>query len=423
MLIVGGLILFSGAHQMARAERVPYEMFATYKGCQPDLFAEDSGIKRTAAAVALMATNGLTAAIQAKYGVGTEETALRQALAVRESDGQLKQKNGDVAFCAFQIYYTNTQAWYNDRGKTFKTPALYQNALRSDPVLCFEAGDRAFLEAFSAAGRLGYSGDAKLDFALCSYGNEAWIYKKNGACCASDEFKITAARILKRAFSYTISNVSNSKFARKITKDTKTGKILAEEFLCKDHSQEIPLALAKMAQSYQVTRSQAEQEAYFKTLKTYELKKIQIHKSPVDTMCIRTALKKYDGLVDKQTSVWKKFAAELIADLLTQTCNYVSTQAETAFQNLLNLACVPLPNMNFMLGVDLPSLSKVYCDGLSLADVIKKRTVTDDSVNVNYPSGSLPSVEVYPSYGVDSVPTMLPVRRGISTEGGQYEVF
>ncbi|MDD3182879.1 MAG: hypothetical protein PHD48_08775 [Alphaproteobacteria bacterium] len=414
----------------AIAERLAYEMVDKdlYNGEQPTLMTA-AGKARVKQGLAALEQSGMAALIDAQFGADSEEGALYKAITIRESNGGLNPLNQESkAACEFQVSIDNQKGWY--KGAGYATPAQFQTALLTIPSVCLEYGIRAFEEQKASAGRNGYSGDDLLDRALCGYAGELRMYREQKFCWASDEYKLTAARVLKRDFTYTNVDKKSGKLGHEITVDKKTGKVLAEVFLCKDHLDEIPLALAKMADAYKVTRTQVEQDTFAKVATSFEANGIKLHIEPREALCIDVKLNKYEKIIDSYgSSFLENYAKKVLKDLLESACNYVLTQSEIALQNLLNLSCVPLPNLRFGLGVDLPSLESTTCNGVSLMKAYVRGSGSllpsevEEGLDALYPEGTLPAVIPLPSFSIGGMSPVPSLRHRIEIGNGQYEYY
>lgn len=148
---------------------------------------------------------------------------------------------------------------------------------------------------------------------------------------------------------------------------------------------EIQEGITQNTQSYVMYQLQAEQEAFKSRMKQFELNPMQVHPSVGDTQCIRTLLKKQEYLASSVSlkSKLKAWVASFLLDLANQACTYVSTNIETALNNALNLICIPVPDLAF--AVELPSLDKTTCDGVSLQNYMKFKSMPASSFSSRVP--------------------------------------
>lgn len=430
VILLCGLIFVGVADTSPAFARVAYEAVDQhlYPGGQPSLMT-DAGKKRIAVAIAAMKKSGIYDVIAQKYGEGSDEAALMMAIIVRESTGALNAINqGSKAACAHQVMPYNLAGWYKQGLTRYTSLADFQTAVMTDPAVCHEWGRKAYDDQVGAAIRKGFSGQDVTDRALCGYAGELRMYREQGFCWASDEYKLTAARILGRDFSYVVSDKESGKFAQKVTIDKKTGRVLATEFLCKDHSQEFPLAIAKMADAYKVTISETQHQVFVNQLRNYDERRITLHIPPEEKPCLNNYKAMFKRIKDAQSeSTFDDWLKDVYDGFMEQACQYVATQADIALSNLLTAACVPLPDLRFSIGVDLPSLERTSCDGLSLFSAQLQTSgytaqEIADGVADMFPEGTIPAYDSTPTdFGPSMVP--YPTLKIRLDRGGVYEFF
>ncbi len=106
-----------------------------------------------------------------------------------------------------------------------------------------------------------------------------------------------------------------------------------------------------------------------------------------DGMCIKNLLLKQKAIADKvgDNSLIKDFLRDMLLDLTDQVCEYVSSNIDTALNNALNLMCIPVPDLGYFT-LELPSLERTSCDGVSLSDYMAFTPVQTGSFSSSLPS-------------------------------------
>jgi len=81
---------------------------------------------------------------------------------------------------------------------------------------------------------------------------------------------------------------------------------------------------------------------------------------------IKSYFSKIQALLSSVAGAIGALILQLLGEFFKMVCDYIIKTIE----NLMQMVCVPVPNLGFSLKLDMPSLQSASCDGLSLADFI-----------------------------------------------------
>lgn len=137
--------------------------------------------------------------------------------------------------------------------------------------------------------------------------------------------------------------------------------------------------ITNATQAYVTNALQTNQEAVKSRMKQFQKNPRMYHLDIGDGWCIKGLLMKQKEIANWAgiESTLKDFFWDLLADVANQACDYVASNIDTALNNALNLMCIPIPNLGYFT-LELPSLERTSCDGVSLADYMKFTPVTTD---------------------------------------------
>ena len=418
-MIVASLTILSFSIVVAgrvEARRQYYEVDPSeYRGGQ-QRWMNPSSKKAIGAALGRMEQNGLLAAIDAKHGANSERGALMKAMAVRESDGVADAVNQTSrAACAYQIYPPNIEAWASQAGMS---AAAYSQRLLSDRRFCLDAGDRALNE-----------GGGMTDRALCQYAGEMKMYKKEGWCWASDEYKVIAAEINGGTVRMTNVDKESEKFATQVIKDS-NGNKLAEVFVCHDHTEQLAKGLAKMADAFKVTGMISLRDTYYGNLRTNEWIDPEYNPDPWDSQCLGQIFDMYEmAQMQAGTYLWSFFKSQVLA-VLEKVCDFVLSDAlKYAYTGLTGIACIPWADFRFDIGMDFGGERKESCNGMTVLDAwammggALTQEEAERGLGEHFESGTLPTVQGLPTLDLGGTRPWPLLRIRTRTQGGVNEYY
>jgi len=81
---------------------------------------------------------------------------------------------------------------------------------------------------------------------------------------------------------------------------------------------------------------------------------------------IKSYFNKIQALLSSVAGAIGAAILHFLGEFFKMICDYIIKTIE----NLMQMVCVPVPNLGFSLKLDMPSLQSASCDGLSLADFI-----------------------------------------------------
>lgn len=141
----------------------------------------------------------------------------------------------------------------------------------------------------------------------------------------------------------------------------------------------VQTGIERSNQAYVTNALQTNQEAIKSRMKQFQKNPIMYHLDIGDSMCIKRLLLKQKEIARQagKNSTLEDFFWDMLEDIANQACDYVASNIDTALNNALNLMCIPIPNLGYFT-LELPSLERTSCDGVSLANYMKFTPVTTD---------------------------------------------
>ncbi len=392
------LALFLGNVALSAASDGYSENIKRHKDCQPRFmtYTDEQILKEYHMAKKEMENNHVIDWIR-HYAPQYEKELL--AIAYHESGGLLHKKNGEFAFCTFQIYYTNMPSWktyVNESGESYpdiKNGDDFKQKILQDPRLCTATG-AYILKTFL---RNGY------DIGVCQYGGQGPPKGQSfvGSCCLLEELKRIISVVDGHPYTPVIvTDPTSPHYADVKTKDSRGQTIyipncLGDVSAADGKTQhDLVQGLLKGATAYQNAVLIATGEVFVDTFESQRKDPILKGKGELDKKyCISFKIGSFLEFIRDFLTNFKSAIKTLIMKYIKELVNYVCEYAAEAINAALSSICLPIPDLSLSLDMNLGGFETKSCDGLSLKSFISAQS---GSPSIGGGSGSTPKDELTP---------------------------
>ncbi|MDX9689991.1 MAG: hypothetical protein EOM37_08080 [Proteobacteria bacterium] len=393
MMVMAALINISAVACLSFFFFPVSQAFATYADHQPKRFSKPVPALKAEidASIELMRRNGIYQA------VGGDPLLL--AIAFHESGGQLGAINPKgVAYCAFQIYYTNFKAMASQNNMS---EGQFKEQILRDPQLCAAMGRQVLNYMIGRYGR---------DKGICRYLGQITELNETGTCAGLKEINLAMDVIGGGGIGDTNRDIESPNYSRQEIRGPNSG---TQSYLnCQEDSFNFGRALALATQAGRDQKDAVAEEQYYKELYEETLggeEGLPMHRKGFHnlrgevrtTYCIGLVYD-YMRLVRLLLPIDAYLASAFLEMVLETLLEYLCEFVATSVNNWLGKICLPTVKLFEALTIDGGFETGKGCDGASLADLL---AVSSNASMMAVPSGSggkpLPPVDSLPMQAPD----------------------